>query len=259
MKIYLEYAEKVNKRKGLFLPKEEVVIKTGFRTTYGFNEADALEVRKTNNSRGLGKYKVYSDELFIDLDTGDNELNNVKKTLGDIGLGYRLYSSGNKGFHFSVETVPVYGNTVGYTQKRLIEKLNIPCDLSIYRNSSLFRLPGTIHQVSGNKKELIEDVDGGLLSYTLLDLPSTEEKFNIQSVEFDDELKFSLTDVIYSFGYSPGKGNRYMSLWKLAKSLGESGLSERAAAELLLFVNASWGDDKHPDDEVLRAVQNAYC
>lgn len=245
---FLEWCEKWNRRNGTFLSQDQVTSRIGFRSVYAF-ELDP------KSSKGLNQYPVYSDVLFVDFDDGLESpgYHKLLALLLNNGLAFQSYASGSKGVHVHVAIDPMFGSEVPYSQKVFMEALDVGCDLSIYRHSSLIRLPGTIHDKTGKAKEQINE--GG---FDLLQIPSKTLPV-FANVEVADANLFyvAATRLAGLLHNEPPTGNRSLTLWSLAKNLANSGISFETTLELAYTVNNSW---KHPksESEVLRSVKQAY-
>lgn len=246
---YLEWCEKWNQRDGTFLPQDLVTSRTGFRSVFGF-ETQPI------SSKGLAQYPVYSDTLFVDFDDGLESPGYLKliTILTYNEFNFKSYASGSKGVHVHVQIEPMYGLAVPYSQKVFMQGLDVGCDLSIYRPSSLIRLPGTVHDKTGKRKEQINEGQG-------IDLLRIEQKelATFTQVEVNDENLFyvAMTRTAGLINNEPPTGTRSLTLWSLTKNLANAGISFETSLEIAYTVNASWRNPK-PESEVLRSVKQAY-
>lgn len=245
--MFLEWCEQPNQRNGTFLPAAEVLAKTGFRSVYAF------ETQPTE-SKGLNRFPVVSATLFLDFDDGlDGEVIQAMDKLEYIQ--YSLYTSGSKGCHIHASIEPMCGIDVPYSQRQFVIEAGYNSDLSLYRHSSLIRLPGTIHAKTGKPKELIKENPGYQLHIPMLKTP--EPKFSKVQAKQDDMLYAALTRSAGLVHKSPMTGERTKTMWSLSRNFHDSGISFDTALELAYSINATWS---HPLDEagVLRAVKQGY-
>jgi hypothetical protein len=258
---YREWCSKPNLRKGRMLPLEALALMErttdpGYCSVYMFSEADAEAIASTGTSKGMNKYPVHSDMIYIDIDTGETEARRACKILKDEGLGYSVYSSGGKGYHIVVGLDKVYsGFNVPYSQRKWVEKREIACDMSLYQAGRLISMPGRIHPVTKARKTLLATVTGKPAVLELIDPPAP--KFDYSQGDDTDSLKLALVQLSIMANNPPAEGNRHTSLWSVAKSLSEGGLSLECSVELLTLLNDSWPTPKDAS-EVERAVVGAY-
>jgi hypothetical protein len=255
--LYREFAEKVFHRRGNMLPANEVAKKQGFCSIYAFQEDAAKEIIAQGNSKGLGRFPVWSDKVVFDLDNGEEGLADLLNWAKERGLGYRLYFSGSKGYHCEIPHIPVLDKNLPYTHRLFAEATGISCDPSMYQHARLYRLEGTLHEKTGKPKQFVEEVEGeNLLEIAIREPP--ESRFKIRDVEDSELLPFFLSRVATLAGSSPGPGRRHISFWQLAKDAYQCGISFDTTLELCLTVNGTWKDDAKEYEYVLAAVTQGY-
>jgi len=255
MKVFYEYCTAVNYRYGNVIDNLEG--KTGYRSIFGFSEKDSLEIRKSRSSSNFSGFCQYADTLFIDLDDGDKSVGVVSDWLNKNEINYTVWSSGGKGYHFHISIDPMYSIDAAHSHKeyvrKLCEALKIEADLSIYRASGLIRLPDTVHEKTGRIKKLLEKKEG-----YLLEIPLTEKDIFVPVMELDDAgLFFKAVTRLAVAKEQPMLGMRHTTLWSIAKSFCDAGVSYETTLELLERLNESWQNRKDLK-EVTRAVQQAY-
>lgn len=246
--IYLEWCSKPELRNGLFLPSGEVQSKTGFRSVYGFPI-------KPVSSKGLKEHEVFSDVLFLDFD--DGETGNCVRAcslLDSHQIGYDMFTSGSKGVHFHIPIQAMQGKSVPFSQFQFVKGLDLGADLSLYRASSLIRLEGTVHAKTGKKKTKIKTVSGSRLEIDLVEPPT---KFVQMLVPETDAYETAFVKYITNMYSTPAEGTRTNTLWFLARSFNECGLSFDTGLELLQKLNESWSNPKD-DESVFRATKDGY-
>ncbi len=255
--MYLEHCPAVFMRAGTFYPASEVRDRTGYRSVYYFSEDDAQEIIASHSSAGLKKYCVGSYELIVDFD--GEQCDNIPKlldTLRSWGLGYELWSSGGKGYHVVFHHQPVYSSNLPLAQAQFLQNLGVVSDPSLYRPSSLIRLPGTIHEKTGKQKTLVEKVEG---CFMVIDFSKVTRKENPRPTFADGDpalLALALESLSYRIGRTPLTGKRHTTIWGSAKDLLRSGLSYNTVLELLVLLNNTWDNPKSAD-EVRNAVDQA--
>lgn len=246
--IYFEWCAEPNQRDGTFLTEGELNSRLGFRSVYGF-------IEKPDSSKGLNKYEVYSDTLFMDFDDGvDGEVLNTLKVLDKEQIAYSLYTSGSKGCHIHVPITPISGIDVPYSQRQFVLDNDFKCDLSLYRHSSLFRLPNTIHKKTQKPKELIAQHKGYQLDIPYVKAPP---KFQNIKPNKDNMLYVALTRCAGLVNISPQRGERTKTTWSVSRNLCEAGIHFDVALELMYVLNDTWNDPMDAES-VLRAVKQGY-
>lgn len=233
----------------------EVDKAVGFRSVYLYNKETYNKIVEQNAVRKLDRYPVYSDTLFVDFDDGDNSIDNLKSILSHSNIAWKMYFSGSKGYHFHIPIKPMYGRYVPFSQKQFIKGLGInTADTSIYKHTGLFRLPGTWHQVTGNKKELIEEQEG-----TILHIPYIEPQEQVAVATGEIGELLAALNRCYEYTTSePGPGHRHNSLLSIAKHLVAAGASESTAYELCQLVHNSWEDQyENPEEKIKEVTERA--
>lgn len=254
---YVEHCDKVYNRSGNMLPVPAIKLLTGFRSVYGFSKEDAQEIQEQHASRGFSKYEVYSDTWVMDFDNNEQGMRDTLAWVKSKNLSYKLYESGGKGHHIEVPTTEMYDHNLPFYHKEMAKKLNTGADLSIYRHSSLYRLPNTVHDKTGRLKLLLEEGEGEFL----LEVPTCEvpkNLFNVTPLSGYQELKWALRSIQFGIEECPGSGNRHALLWRTAADFCKAGISFDTALELLLFMNRSWNEEAKPDTEVQRSCSEGY-
>lgn len=257
MQFYKEYSPKVYTRHGDMRPSDVATALHGFSTVYSFSEEHANIIRSSGSSKGLNKYPVYADCITFDLDNGDKYLKPLIEWFTEKGLGYRLYDSGNKGYHLCVDHTPIYDIDLPYTHRLLAEATGVEYDPTLYQAGRLLRNIGTIHEKSGRPKQLIEEVEGeSLLEITLRHPP--ESRFKISEVEDEELLPFVFSRVAQLVNNSPGAGRRHVTFYGLAKDAARCGISFDTVLEMCQLVNSTWGGDSKESEQVRSSVEGGY-
>lgn len=228
----------------------------GFRSVYMFNKETYNYIQEKNAVRSLSKFPVYSDMLFVDFDDGDKSIETFKKVMNTSGIGWEMYFSGRKGYHFHVPIEPMYGVYVPFSQKQFILGLGIEtADTSIYKHTGLFRTAGTYHNVTGNPKELVDKQDGNVLR-----LPYIEPEEELEVVEGNTaSLAAALTNAHYGVVDEPSPGSRHNQLLAIAKYLAAAGATMDTALDICTLVHNTWENQyENPEEAIYDAVQRAY-
>lgn len=262
---YREWVSKINRRCGNMI-KAELFAKVekrhnpGWISVYSFSEPDALEILASGTSQGFARYIPAAEELVIDLDDGDSQLPALVGVLEALGLGFRVYSSGSKGFHVHIPHQLIEDFRLPYSHKNFVENLRVKADFSLYRPNSLVALPGRIHPKTGKRKTLVSEVAGTPLALNLVEQPPKPEgpvfSFDDDMPEFNRRVTglYMLTKLA---GKAPAEGDRHLAIWKTAKMLCEAGFSREAVEPLIMEINESWPNPKSLEG-VEEALDGAY-
>lgn len=262
-RLYREWCQQPTGRKGLMMPVEnlpslEKSKDAGYMSVYMFDEAAAQEIANAGSSKGFSKYEVYSDKIFIDLDTGNQHLIRTTEMLADKGLAYDVYFSGGKGYHIVIPLDRVYkGTEVPYSQLAWVRSMGIEgFDPSIYKASALISMPGRVHPKTGAKKHRVLRAFGKSVKLELKRPPKPEFRLAEESSP-TESLRRALAQLSGLATNPPPPGERHNSIWKTCRSLQEAGLSYETALDLMQTVNRSWVDAKD-SIEIERAVKGGY-
>ena len=227
----------------------------GFRSMYLYNQETYDYIKKNGAVRNLNKFPVYSDTLFVDFDDGDDSIEGFKKILSTSKIKWDMYFSGSKGYHFHIPVEPMYGKHVPFSQKQFILGLGITtADVSIYKHTGLFRLPGTWHMTTGNPKELVESSEGNVLNVPYLEPDNEISVVPTSCAEFVAGLNRT-----YDYTISePGPGHRHTSLLSVAKHLTAAGAEDTTIYDLCRLVHESWEYQyDNPEEKIQEIVQRA--
>jgi hypothetical protein len=251
---YVEWTDAVNKRTGNMVPIEQLptlltLPNPGWVTNYQFPEATAKQIKASGNSRGFSDFSVKSTQLIIDFDGGLQNIQPFCHSLVSRDVSHTIYDSGGKGAHIHIAIEPMEGINVPYSQKVFVEKLFGNVDGSIYGHHSLIALPGRMHPKTGKPKREV----GKYLGEKSLKIPVVKPvEFNIQQ---DATMQWALNRILQFIEHPPGEGNRTQTLWSIAKTCAEAGLSYDTTLELLTPLANQVG--KH-GQEALRPIKEAF-
>ena len=132
-----------------------------YRSLYGYGVDTVHSINTQGNTRGLTGQPLYSDCIVIDCDTSD-EAEGTQVILNEEGLAYSRWMTGNRGCHFHIPIEPMWGTNVIWSQTCWLKDIGVwdIIDTSIYRANGQIRVPGAIHEKTGNPKVMVEEVKG---------------------------------------------------------------------------------------------------
>ena len=231
----------------------------GFRSVYMYHKEAVDFFKRKGRVVEADQFEVFSDTLFVDFDGQPEAVNEMATRLRDKNIGFQIWESGSKGHHFHVPLAELQvDKDLPAIYKRMMEATKLPIDGSIYRHNGLFRLPGAIHKKTRRPKILSYEYKGSPLSFDINKFRPTKTKLERYAIDGSIELlPLALITASTACISSPMVGNRYMTLWRTAKSLADAGLSEEVTLEILESINEQWEDPKE-QEEVERAISEAY-
>jgi len=146
-----------------------------FRSVYGYPTEAQAHIEASGNIVGVKQFAVHSSTLFIDVDE-EEHLDKIERIIAATGVGYSVWSTGNRGLHFHIDMEPVVSIDLPYSQAEYIRGLGLSklVDMTIYRHHSIIRVPGAVHAKTGKTKELLRSVDGPMLTINLVQEPEPE-------------------------------------------------------------------------------------
>lgn len=255
---FVEWCQGVNHRKGNMIPLKHLPIylksrDPGYASLYWFDSKAAEVISSSRSSAGLNRYPVTAESVTIDLDDGEASVERLKSVLAGLGIGFEVYTSGGKGYHFLIPHQRVTGTNVPYSHRLWVESLGVACDLSLYQAGRICSLPGRIHPKTKRPKALVATYPGNPLELPLVPLPAVQ--FTLPATD-EGTLEHGLWRLLGLVTSEPAPGNRHTSIWSTACTLRDAGLEHSTVLDLLQGVNKLWQNQKDPA-EVETAVNQA--
>lgn len=216
---------------------------TGFRSVYQYpvktcqwvmqNWSEKYGVFGSVNGMVAAGLPVATDRLFIDFDDDPESADKFIAWFRKHNISHSVWDSGGRSVHLHVVTKWACSPHLPYSQKRWLQELGevlgASADYSIYHAAGLFRLPDTVHEKTGRKKEQI----GGLWG-DVLDIPVIEPAHERNS-------EASLTS-FWRMMLSPvPQGGRHFHVYKLASNASKLGMPPEEVLEHLRHWN-KWQD-----------------
>ncbi len=252
--MWREHCSTVNDRRGNMRPEEEIRGQQGYISVFGFSEGDANIIRARGHSRDFKEFAVGSKTLIMDFDNGVDSAITVSERLVDLDVRHFVYQSGGKGCHILADCEEGYSESLPGQHKDLALSLSPDADTSIYRANALIRLPGTVHERTGHRKELLWANPGS----KVLELPAPRELSFERPIENSpDALFFLFSQAAFMLESEVTPGRRHDCIWRMVNDCYRAGLSFSTTVELCLTVNQQF---KPPKDEadILRVVEARY-
>lgn len=223
----------------------------GFSSVY-YVTAETASAIEQDGTTAQFKGVVWAPRLWIDVDDYE-AAQRVEDTLKKEGLDFDAYDSGNRGAHFGILRDTPPSHLLPLRDKAWVQKTFPEADLSIYTHLHLFRLPGSIHEKTGRRKEMLESIRG-----RALELP----KYEIKEIKLSTTQSSGGRSIFDSWRVMancvPAKnGNRHPTLVKLAYALKQdTDVSPDEAYFLLSEANKLYEEPKEAEqiEQIIRSV-----
>jgi hypothetical protein len=215
---------------------------TGFISTY-FYTKDLLEFFVKNKGvKGLTKAGLpcWSPVLFLDFDDCYEDAMEFYKLLVDNNISHSAYHSGGRSVHFHVARKSPPSFFLPHSDSEFISRVAPKADRCLYQHGRVFRLPGTLHHLTGEPKRLLKTEEGREIYKVgveplIIDItePDNREVVSVVSSSvslFEDSFVLSCL-------MGASKGHRNKTMFMLAKNLCDKGLSSSFIIEFLNQVN----------------------
>lgn len=223
---------------------------SGFQSLYAVDATTTTALIRENTAKFF-KGVVWSERLWVDVDSYEGA-EEVEKTLKKMNLDFVAYDSGGKGAHFGILRDHPPSHLLPMKDKVWVKSHLPPTDTSIYTHMHLFRIAGTVHELTGRRKELVIERRGSALR-----LPPLEEKALIVS---EGQLAESIFDCyrVMANTVPAINGERHHTLVRLTYALkDEAKLPAETALWWLFETNKLFNEPKH-EDEVTKIIRSIY-
>lgn len=252
--LYNYYVHKYNVfDRDFIINTSDKIPKIGFRSVYAIREEDAERLRKTGFAGYKGK--VWSPVLSLDIDSPERGQETIQQ-LKVLGYGFKAYVSGSKGVHIDIARVAPPSEHLPYWDKRWVEK-NVPgSDTSLYAHLHMYRLEGTRHLDTGNKKTLIETHAGRPILYREDDMGTPEIDAYKEAASMDKSL---FNDEVLIIWTAPAEnGHRHEVLVNIAAKLKYQYKEPREFVERYLHHTNLLFKEPKSYEEIRRIVEHYY-
>ncbi len=227
---------------------------TGFTSVYGFPPEAVARINSSGTLRNLSDFPVFSDVLYVDFDNNEEAAERFRLTALEGKCGYEMYHSGGRSIHFHIPLEPMYGRGVPGSQRVWMEEKAPEADMSIYRHTGLYRLPGTRHDKNpGKSKKILLQKDGPLLRI--------ENRPHVRSnllTEDGSGVEFHYRVLGRLLHMRVAEGGRHTHLFKIGMNCLHSGQPEAEARNLLNMWNNSNCHPPKQDWELERIINYVY-
>jgi hypothetical protein len=192
----------------------------GFSSVYGFPDETQACIESIESIRGINGLPLYSDMLYLDFDSEDG-VEEAEAMLQGMGVGFKKYTTGNRGCHFHIPTVPITSPILPSIHKAFVDNHFPKADLSLYKYSGLIRNVGTWHiKNPGKRKLLVKEVVGSLLTIEIVP-PKDRGRIKFVYEELDQtEADFLLGTMLLKEIHEGKRNNTVYMMAFLAKTAG---------------------------------------
>lgn len=226
----------------------------GFCSLYTVTEDTAKAIQQAGTAKGF-KGVVWSQRLWLDFDSYE-AAERAERRLIEMGVSYVAYDSGGRGAHFGVRRDCAPSHLLPRLDRLWVEQNFPEADLSIYTHLHPFRLPGTVHERTGRRKELVCDRAG---SSVKLPPASALEEAQV-SAPGSTSGGTSIFDIfrIVALTVPLARGvERHPHLIKLIYALHNHGYS----IDVCIFWVSEWNkllEEPKNDEEMRKAIRSIY-
>lgn len=220
-----------------------------FRSVYAY----AAEDMKGRGVKDMEGVRLYSDQLFVDIDKTQEEVDKFKEFLISSGVKFELWHTGRRGGHFVIDIEPMVGTDIHISQAAWVrEALGDSADMTLYKPTGQWRLPGTVHEKHpGHIKHLVFKNPGKKLF-----IPASTIKLTIKSSEtLPLETK---ADWLSNMTLIRGEGQRSLHIYILCKSCMACGIELEEAQDCVSWWNERFCTPPHDDAYVRNKVEAIY-
>lgn len=227
----------------------------GFSSLYAVDEATAHFIAKEGSTRWF-KGVVWSPFLHLDFDSYE-AAERAEKRLEELGYAFRAFDTGGRGGHFAVSRSCTPSHLLPIRDKHWVASIFPEADLSIYTHLHPFRIEGTIHEKTGNRKRLVCERGGGSLV-----LPPLARE-TIQAVRFPSGNRQETGSIFDCFRVMANtvpssNGERHKTLIRLIYALkDQAGVDVEVARWWCLEWDKMCSEPKG-EDEIEKAIRSIY-
>lgn len=133
------------------LTRAEAESMTGFISCYGFPKVTADLIKDQGGTFELAEMPLYVDRVVLDFDDHDDDYQASVQYCIKQGWSFVAYETGNRGYHIHIPVRPCTEVGVHLRVHNWVRSHFKGYDISLYKSSSVTRIPGTYHSKTGRK------------------------------------------------------------------------------------------------------------
>ncbi len=239
-------------RKGPPILSDTATGNAQFRSVYGFPPVTEKLIVAQKHMKNLDGKMLYSDTLLIDIDKQEH-VAKAKSLLRELGIGYEVWTTGNRGCHVHIPIQPMVGVNVIYSQKHWLKSVGLwdLIDTTIYRPAGQFRAAGAVHRTTKEIKRRLSVQQGRLLEIRMLAPPPIVHT----DWELEETSPTKLFDFFMNLLARRDMGGRHMHMYILFKSGQKAGLPREEIEDCIRWWNQTMAEVPHRDDAVERKLR----
>lgn len=216
----------------------------GFSSLYEVTLDTAKAIVEAGTTKQF-KGCVWSEWLKIDVDSYE-AAGATESKLIEMNLSFLAFDSGGKGAHFYIMRDNKPSHLLPAMDKAWVKANFESSDLSIYTHLHLFRLPATVHESTGRRKELVTEHHGNIL--TVASLAQADSFVEIFSQSREKLSVFDSFRVMCELGPKEN-GERHSSLVRMTYALRDDAKVDKSTAIWWIReANKMYNQPKSEDD-----------
>lgn len=230
----------------------------GFASLYAVSVATAKAIEQAGTAAGF-KGVVWSERLWLDFDSYE-AAEEAETTLIRMGVDYVAFDTGGRGGHFGILRDHAASHLLPSLERQWTKEHFPKADLSIYTHLHPFRLPGTKHQRTGDRKRMVGKARGGTISLSPLkreNLQASKSGGNVQEEGYRNRSIFDCFGLM-ACTVPVGNGERHDMMVKLIYRL-------KQQAKVDISIAKWWVDEWNKmlmepksEEEIDKAIRSIY-
>lgn len=240
-----------------FVSSGDLTARQGFGSLYAITEDSAAAIEAEGTTQGF-KGCVWSERLWLDFDSYE-AADRAERKLKELGYDYVGFDTGGRGAHFGILRDALPSHLLPQRDKQWVRSNFPEADLSIYTHLHPFRLTGTCHERTGERKRVVCEQRGSTLTLPPFERRDLEISTNTASEPGRGEGKsvFDCYRVMKEM-VPADNGERHYSLVRLIYALRDDAkASGQLALTIALERNKLFLEPKD-EAEVAQIVQSIY-
>lgn len=140
--------------------REEAYSMTGFISVCGYPEVTADLIKSQGGTFGLAEMPLYVDRVVLDFDDADESYKSSLDYCVEQGWPYAAYNTGGRGYHIHIFVEPYEERGAHLRMLNWVKSHFKGYDPSLYKSSSVTRIPGTRHTQTRRRMEAVSTFTG---------------------------------------------------------------------------------------------------
>lgn len=132
----------------------------GFISVCGYPEVTADLIRSQGGTFGLANMPLYVDRVILDFDDADESYAASLSYCLTQGWACTAYNTGGRGYHIHIPVEPYSERGAHLRMLNWVKAHFSGYDPSLYKSSSVTRIPGTFHASTRGRMEVVTSTQG---------------------------------------------------------------------------------------------------